>query len=283
MEREESAPIEPSAPPMVNPVSEGLGDPMVFEAVKPRLDKFFAPSRKRIQKLDEKIARKNLLLKNLGKHKEDGTLPKTVLVPRMPLIPESLKDKFTDEYKSMSEKFAKDTLEFLFKVRTEEIDVLRNEREQLLKDAMEKVKVVCGGTLTQNGNISEDQMISVFADYETKIREEMTITRLETELDVRVGQAIEEEKKHASLLKKTAAEADEAEPSTEVDRLRKEVQALRKDMIKFKKTQPQPKNNTKSGNVQGKKPKKNKPNKNNGKQKPKNGSHGAAGRGAKQN
>lgn len=289
LEASEAQPIEGShnSPPhSENPAEEDIAgdglmkDAVILKAVKPQLDKFLAVYRKRIQKLDENIARKLNLMSDLYTHVDNGTIPKSIVVPRMPQIAEALKEKYSPEYKAMSEEFANKSRDFLVKAKEDEIKLLNAERKKLINEAMAKSQEVFNKMYFTTHNLEEAQSIAILTEYQNVFKSRLDEARMTFEVKQTVGQAIEEEKKHASLLKKTAAEADEAEASEEVNRLRKDVQALKKEVFSLSKAVKNPKASKKTT---GQKPEGGKAKKANGKPKPKNGKRGAAERGAKQN
>eukprot|EP00178_Gracilaria_changii_P004738 TRINITY_DN17737_c0_g1_i1.p2 TRINITY_DN17737_c0_g1~~TRINITY_DN17737_c0_g1_i1.p2 ORF type:complete len:305 (+),score=60.24 TRINITY_DN17737_c0_g1_i1:1533-2447(+) len=280
---EEVQQVEETPPEALEPE---YTDEYLFNLVKPHLNQVCALSRKKIQEVDEKIARRQIILDELMNHQDQGTIPKSIVVPRMPQVPGSQVDEFSSKFKALSEQYAKDTLDLLLKARAKDLKALAEERKSLYAEAIEKVEDALQNAYNIVHQMEKSQMRPLRDMYEDFLIKSLEKSRLQTELKSAFGTFVDNEKKNADLLKRSAAEADEEETSDGVDRLRKEMKALKKDINSLKNSHPPHTKTKQKGNT--KTPKTGQKNKggntkNKGKPKSKNGKQGAAGRGAKQN
>lgn len=261
-------------------------DEEVYTMVKPSLDKVVAPFRRRIQDVDEKIARRTSILSDLVGHQDDGTVPKAIVVPRFPQCPSSQEEEFREKFKVLTKGYCKEATQLLIDARVKDIKELRTQRQETYNEASIKVEEALQHAYNIVGHLTKERVTIFTKRYNDDLQNELEKSRVKIELKLTFGTFVDSEKRSADLLKKAAVEADEeVAPDTQgVDRLRQELSALRKDVKNIRDAQKKnvPKKNDKP---KAKKGGQGNASKSSGKakKKPKNGKQGAAGRGAKQN
>eukprot|EP00737_Agarophyton_chilense_P004593 gb/GEZJ01005904.1/.p2 GENE.gb/GEZJ01005904.1/~~gb/GEZJ01005904.1/.p2 ORF type:complete len:296 (-),score=34.92 gb/GEZJ01005904.1/:329-1216(-) len=278
----------------IEPVQETLlgdkpecTDEMLFDFTKPLLIKVCAPFRKQIQVVDETIARRTVYVSQLMKHAEEDTIPKSIVVPRMPQLQSAQIDKYSSQFKQLSENFAKQFLKLLIQAKLDEVRELKKSRRKLLEEAFESLEEALTEGLICLSYVTNEQTKNLCERFKEMFVSSLNDKKIQATIASGLGSYIKNTKKKADLLKKSAQSADEEGAPEGVDQTRKELAALRNRISVLESSR---KNNPPKA---PKAPNKQKPLKGRAKAagkssvkpnpKPKNGKAGAAGRGARQN
>lgn len=222
------------APAGVGPIQV---DESLMATMKTGLNRVAAPFRRSLGEADEKIAIRTVELKKLQVHTDEETLPKAIILPRMPQCPTSQRELFEESFKSLTERFGKDALKLLMQVKRLDIINLKEERASSLTELKQKLRKALDHAHTVMADAPVIQLQLIADKYMASFLDQLDKDKIRNEAKSAFNAFFAQEKKNSFLLKKAAEDIDEvtAPAPQGVDRLRQEMRLLRKEVESMRK------------------------------------------------
>lgn len=198
-----------------------------FEEYKPHLDEISASLFITAKEIQGKIVPRSTLLKDLENHKAYDTLLKCIVPMRQPQVPKSKEEKFTKTFQEITTMANKATVQALIDIRKEEIEEL--------KESLSKVGNLIGKKTSEamtfikdrssELNSGQKQMVEDLNSEDIKSRLTNQQNKIET---ISAFSAYHAEEKAKTFEAAKVAKAALATEDTELDKIRKEMQAMKK-------------------------------------------------------
>lgn len=243
--------------PGTRSASNAASNDGIYSSIEEHLHTVTAPFGKRIEDIEKKIASRRVVLNQHSEHRRNGTLPKGFVAPRMPQIPATMANEFREKFDSLAEKFTKDVLDVAIVLRNKEVNQLQAEKDQIVKDTKEKVHEALTYAAGLLDDLQPSGIPSLVQRYMTSFLNQLQEQKRDNDVASVFKDFVTREKKAADLLKNAAAKADEVEAPEGVDRLRKEVHSMKKEIAALRsgKAKDTPKGNKKPSREGAKAPK----------------------------
>lgn len=223
----------------------------IYDSFKPHLDKISSPLFITAKDIQGKIVARSNLLQDLEDHMGNETLPKTITPMRQPQVPKGIEEAFTIRFKEITMKANKEILQALINLRKEELDKLKEELSMIGNKIEQKTNEVMSFIQNKTSEVSSIQKQIVQDQYSKEITERLKNqkSKIETSCAFNAYHAEEKSKaiEAAKVIKAAAAEED-----TDISKLRKELETMKRLIVQKKQDEP-PKKPRKTPNKTGKK------------------------------